>query len=91
MPRVEIAVQHSVGLHARPASLFVKSAARFPCGVSVRNVTAQGKAVNAKSILSVLTLGVQKGHTIEIVADGPQAEDALTCLQELVSSNFGEG
>ena len=90
MAKLEVAVQHKVGLHARPASLFVKSAAKFPCRINVRNATTDGAFVNAKSILSVLTLGVRQGHTIEIEADGPQADEALGSLQTLVLDNFGE-
>ena len=90
MAKTEVTVRHGVGLHARPASLFVKQASKFPCNITVRNATVDGKAVNAKSILSVLTLGVQQGHTIEIEADGVQADAALAALRQLVLDNFGE-
>lgn len=90
MPGSEIVVQHEVGLHARPASMFVKLASSFPCTVSVRNVTDGGQLQNAKSILSVLTLGVQHGHTIEVVTEGERDEEALAALLELVKNNFGE-
>jgi phosphotransferase system HPr (HPr) family protein len=90
MTRTEVAVNHKVGLHARPAAMFVKLAASFPCTITVRNVTADGKAVNAKSILSVLALGVEQGHTIAIEADGEQAAAALQALEKLVHDNFGE-
>ncbi len=90
MPKTEIAVTHEVGLHARPASTFVKLAASFPCDISVRNVTEDGAPVNAKSILSVLTLGVNRGHAIEIETSGEQADEALAALVQLVKDNFGE-
>ena len=90
MAQTEVTVHHHVGLHARPASQFVKLANKFPCAVTVRNVTANGAAVNAKSILSVLTLGVQQGHLIEIQAEGEQASEALSALGQLVLDNFGE-
>jgi phosphotransferase system HPr (HPr) family protein len=90
MAKTEVTVQHQVGLHARPASQFVKLANKYPCSITVRNATADGKAVNAKSILSVLTLGVQQGHIIEVEASGEQAAEALDALAGLVSSNFGE-
>ncbi len=90
MAKTEVAVEHKVGLHARPASQFVKLAGKYPCTIAVRNVTSDGKAVNAKSILSVLTLGVQQGHTIEIDAEGEQAAEALDALVALVAANFGE-
>jgi phosphotransferase system HPr (HPr) family protein len=90
MAKIEVTVQHKVGLHARPASQFVKLANKYPCTISVRNASMDGKAVNAKSILSVLTLGVQQGHTVEIEADGERAGDALDALRQLVLDNFGE-
>ncbi len=90
MPKTEVIVQHEVGLHARPAAAFVKMAAGFPCDITVRNVTAGTPPVNAKSILSVLTLGVNQGHAIEIETSGEQAEEALAALEQLVKSNFGE-
>lgn len=90
MAKTEVIVQHKIGLHARPASLFVKQANKHPCTISVRNVTTNGKAVNAKSILGVLTLGVQGGHVIEIEAEGEQANEALDALRQLVLDNFGE-
>ncbi|HEC24304.1 MAG TPA: HPr family phosphocarrier protein [Chloroflexi bacterium] len=90
MPQVEVTVQHEVGLHARPAALFVKLASSFPCDITIANKTTDGQPVNAKSILSVLTLGVNKGHTIVIEAEGEQADEAVAALKELVESNFGE-
>ena len=91
MPSVEVVVNNKVGLHARPASQFVKLAAKFPCPITVSNLSGDGKNVNAKSILSVLTLGVQQGHRVKLEAEGEQAEAALQALQKLIADNFGEG
>lgn len=90
MQTSDILVTHPVGLHARPAAEFVKTAGKFPCNITVCNLTTTGKTVNAKSILSVLTLGVQKGHTIRIETNGEKEEEALAALKELVLNNFGE-
>ena len=90
MPSAEVAVMHPAGLHARPAAEFVKLAASFPCNIKVRNLTADIKVVNAKSILSVLTLGVQQGHRIWIETSGEKEAEALKALMELIESNFGE-
>jgi phosphotransferase system HPr (HPr) family protein len=90
MPSAEITVTHPVGLHARPAAEFVKLAAKFPCEIKVRNLTADGKYVNAKSILSVLTLGVQQGHRVCLETNGDQESEALSALTGLIESNFGE-
>ncbi len=90
MPQSEIVVRHKVGLHARPATLFVKLAASFPCDITVQNVTTGSKSVNAKSILSLLSIGVSKDNTILIETSGEQADEALAALLDLVKSNFGE-
>ena len=90
MPSTEITVNHSVGLHARPAAEFVKTASSYPCEIQVCNMTAEGQLVNAKSIISVLTLGVNHGHRIQIDAEGERADEALAALIELVERNFGE-
>jgi phosphotransferase system HPr (HPr) family protein len=91
MPAITLTVNHSAGLHARPAALFVKMAASFPCSITVRNLTSNKPAVNAKSVLSILTQGVNQGHSVEILAEGDSAEQALQSLKELVENNFGEG
>jgi phosphotransferase system HPr (HPr) family protein len=79
------------GLHARPAALFVQTAARYQSAVSVRNITRGTEAVNAKAILAVLTLGAEHGHEIEVAASGVDEEDALAALQALVASGFAAG
>lgn len=90
MPAIKLTVNHSAGLHARPAALFVKMAASFPCNITVRNLTSGKDPANAKSVLSVLTQGVNQGHEIELEAQGEQADEALKAIQELIESNFGE-
>ena len=90
MPKLEITVDHSAGLHARPASEFVKKASEFPCDIQVRNLTEDGEFVNAKSILSVLTLGVNQDYKVEIMAEGEGADEALAALKSLIEDNFGE-
>ncbi len=85
-----ITVTHPAGLHARPASLFVKTANQFKSTIQVENLTDSRGAVNAKSILSILTLGVCQDHEINITAEGEDAEDAILALEELINDNFGE-
>lgn len=85
-----IPVKHNVGLHARPAALFVQTANKFSSTIKVKNLTAEGKFVDAKSIIMVLTLGVMKDHEILIQADGVDAESALDALKTLIEGNFGE-
>ncbi len=90
MVESKIVVRHKVGLHARPASVFVQTANKFTSEITVRNITAGGEPVDAKSILMVLTLGVIRNHEIELQASGPDEQQALDCLGDLVRSNFGE-
>lgn len=91
MPSITLTVHNPVGLHARPAALFVKTAKEFPCSITLRNVTSARAAANAKSPLAVLTQAVQHGHQIEIAAEGESADLALAALRKLVESDFGEG
>ena len=90
MPELKVNVTHEVGLHARPASLFVQTANKFSCEIKVMNLTTDGEFVDAKSIIMVLTLGVMQDHEILVEAEGADAEQALSALNELVTSNFGE-
>ncbi len=90
MKEVTVQVRGKVGLHARPASLFVQAANKFASDIQVLNVTTGGDAVDAKSILMVLALGVLQNHQIHIRADGPDADKAIAALQDLVESDFGE-
>lgn len=89
MSRVErrVTIVNPQGLHARPAAEFVKIAARFTAEVTVAK---DGHVVNGKSILGVMTLAAECGSAITIVADGPDAEAAVTALTELVARGFGE-
>ena len=90
MKSTQIVVMDPVGLHARPAALFVKLAGRFSSNVSIRNVSTSGKWANAKSILSVLTCGVKQGDTIEVKTEGADEAEAVEALEKLVASNFAE-
>lgn len=87
MPEVKIVVDHKVGLHARPAAIFVKAANKYASDIQV---TKDDRTINAKSILSVLTLGVNQGTEITIHAEGEDADAALKELVALVEDNFGE-
>ncbi|MCW5878260.1 MAG: HPr family phosphocarrier protein [Anaerolineales bacterium] len=86
----EFTIEHEIGLHARPAATFVKTAGKFQADITLENVSRGSAAVNAKSIISVLTSGVEHGHTIRVNAEGEDAQAALDALGELIASNFGE-
>jgi phosphocarrier protein HPr len=91
MKTTQIVVLDPVGLHARPAVLFVKAANKFSSNISICNLSTSGKWANAKSILSLLTCGVKQGDRIEIKADGSDETIAVEALEKLVRSNFAEG
>lgn len=86
----EIVVINKVGLHARPAAAFVKTAAGFKSKISVQNLDREAPAVNAKSILSLLGAGVSKDHRIRLTADGVDEADAIRALCELIQNRCGE-
>ncbi len=81
---VEIVNRH--GLHARPAMQLVETASRFDSAIEVSNGAI---SVDAKSIMAVLTLAATKGTTLEIVADGNDAADAVAALVDLIADGFG--
>jgi phosphotransferase system HPr (HPr) family protein len=86
----EIVVRHKVGLHARPAAQFVKTAARFKSSITVENLSRGTSPANAKSILSVLSAAVQMDDRIRLSAEGADESTAVAALRELIESNFGE-
>lgn len=90
MITVEIQVENPSGLHARPATLFTEAASGFQSRITVENIDRGSRAVDAKSILMLLTIGVASGHRIRISADGPDAEAAVEKLCELVATGLGE-
>lgn len=83
----EVAVKNSVGLHARPATFFIQRANEFKSSIWVEK---DERRVNAKSLLGVLSLGIVKGTSISIIADGSDEEEAVKTLVELIESNFSE-
>lgn len=83
----EVVVQNQVGLHARPATFFIQKANEFKSTIWVEK---NERKVNAKSLLGVLSLGITKGTTINIIADGVDEEDAVASLISLIASNFSE-
>jgi phosphocarrier protein HPr len=83
-------IQNEVGLHARPAALFVQTVAKFKAKVQVRNNTRNTPFVDAKSIISVLGLGVSQGHEIEITAEGEDEQTAFETIEQLIDQDFAE-
>ena len=83
MASVTVTVGSKVGLHARPASLFVQAAARQPVAVTIAKVG--GEPVDARSILSVLGLDAHGGDEVVLTADGEGADQALAELAAVVT------
>ena len=83
----EATVNNHVGLYARPATFFIQKANEYK---SVVMVEKEERKVNAKSLLGVLSLGIDRGSRITISAEGPDEEDAVNALCALIESNFGE-
>ena len=90
MRSVELVVANPSGLHARPATLFIETAARFAARITIENLDRAKGPVDAKSILMLLTAGVSRDQRVRLTADGPDEEDALAALTALVESGLGE-
>jgi phosphotransferase system HPr (HPr) family protein len=87
MPEIRMTIRNEVGLHARPAALFVQTAKRFDCDIRVAH---DGREANAKGILGVLALGANQGAVITVRAEGEDANQALAILRALVERDFEE-
>jgi phosphocarrier protein FPr len=87
MRQLDLTLRNPTGLHARPAKVFVNTAKQFESDIRVQHGE---KKVNAKSAISILTLGVGYGGQICITADGPDEEAAMAALRTAVESGLGE-
>ena len=83
----EVIVNNKLGIHARPASLFVKTASRYHCSIHVEK---DGELVNGKSIMGLMMLAAGRGSRLKIMAEGSDAAKAVTELEELIKRNFDE-
>ena len=84
----EVVVSHSVGLHARPAAVFAKTAATFSSTIHLENLTKGTELINAKSVLSILSAGVQMNDRLRISAEGTDEDAAIRTLSHLITSDF---
>ncbi len=80
-------LMNKVGLHARPAAMFVQTAARYKASIQVAYGERQA---NAKRILSLLQLGAEYGAGLRVRAEGEDAEEAVAALSDLIHNRFGE-
>lgn len=84
MTEKTVVITNESGLHARPATLFTQLAAKFSSKITI---TAGEKKADAKSILTVLTLGATKGTEVVLAADGPDEAEAVEKLAEFLTSH----
>ena len=83
----DLVISNKLGIHARPAALFVKTANRFHCEIFVEK---DGERVNGKSIMGLMMLAAGPGSKLTLLAEGGDAEKALRELESLVDRKFGE-
>ena len=87
MVEKDVIISNKLGIHARPAALFVKTAAKFSSSVIV---IKNGQSINGKSIMSVMALAAEPGSEITIQTDGDDEQDALNQLVKLIENKFEE-
>ncbi len=81
----DVTITNNSGLHARPATFFIQKANTYRCNVWV---VKDDRKVSAKSLLGVLSIGIAKGMTITLVADGDDEVSAIEGLTELIETGF---
>jgi len=84
---VIVKIENELGLHARPAALFVQKASKYKADIFLKKDDME---VNGKSIMSVMMLAVESGTNIKIRASGEDEKEAIRDLMDLIESNFGE-
>ncbi|RLE09682.1 HPr family phosphocarrier protein [Candidatus Aerophobetes bacterium] len=83
----EVEILNKVGLHIRPASLLVEVARKFKSRIWLEK---DGQIADGKSVTSLLLLSAEKGSKVNIKAQGPDAQEAVEALMELIGNKFGE-
>lgn len=83
----EVTINNQVGLHARPATFFIQKANEYKSNIWIEK---DDRKVNAKSLLGVLSLGIVKGTSVNLIADGSDEKEALNTLASLIASDFSE-
>jgi len=83
----QIEVVNKLGLHARPATMLVKTASGFQSKVIIKK---DELSVDAKSIMGIMAGGISQGTTVEIQAEGDDEAEAVDALVQLINDKFGE-
>ena len=87
MAEREVTILNRNGLHARPAAEIVKVAAKYKAEITI---SREDLEVNGKSIMGVMMLAAEQGATLRVKANGPDAEQAIQAIADLVEKKFGE-
>ena len=87
MKEKQVTVTNPLGVHARPAAMIVQTASKFTAEVWL---IKEGRAVNGKSMLGVMTLAAEMGSVITIRADGPDEAKAIEAIARVFEIRFGE-
>lgn len=87
MVKRDVVITNNIGLHARPATFFIQKANSFHSSIWIEK---DDRKVNAKSLLGVLSMGIAKGMTVTLIADGQDENRALDGLVELIETGFAE-
>lgn len=87
MTQRDVTITNNIGLHARPATFFIQKANTFKSSIWIEK---DDRKVNAKSLLGVLSMGIAKGMTVTLIADGQDEDTAVKDLVELVQTGFAE-
>jgi phosphocarrier protein HPr len=82
-------IQNEQGFHLRPAQLFTECASKFESDITL-TVSGMDDEINPKSILGLMSLGLEKGTSVTISAEGSDEEQAVAELVALIDSGFGE-
>jgi len=83
----KVIIQTETGIHARPASMIVEEASSYDSDIEL---IKEGQAVNAKSIMGIMGLGIKQSTEIIVKASGSDEEEAVQAIVELIESGFGE-
>ena len=87
MVRRDVTITNNIGLHARPATFFIQKANSYKSSIWIEK---EDLKINDKSLLGVLSMGIAKGMTVTIVADGQDENDAISGLSDLIDTGFAE-
>lgn len=83
----KVTLTNEIGLHARPASIFIRAAVKFPCDITVEK---NGRSYNAKSIMSILSMSASNGDELTIKACGEGEEDAVKSLVDVIVNKINQ-